>query len=148
MWAAGHLHQHQDQIQRVLQNTNVQQIHQVFTTAESQIADVQRQESSGMRGKLSWEDSSWRSCTLLHRDIYGHFTAKVYVFSDSVLCLGGKCLQFSESARVWEQDRISNFISFPEDREFDNLDGEPFVLEWKTVSQGTLQRSSSKRSKN
>ena len=35
------------------------------------------------------------------------------------------------TARIWEQDRISNIVATPEYRELDNLDGEPFVFKWK-----------------
>ena len=68
---------------------------------------------------------------MLHKDVHKQFTAKVHVFSDSVLCHSGKCPQQSESARVWEQDLISCFVSTPEHRELYNLDGEPFVVKWK-----------------
>ena len=57
MWAAVHLHQDQNQIQRVLRNTDVKQIHQIFTRKENQIADLQFEELVGQDGKLSWEES-------------------------------------------------------------------------------------------
>ena len=40
-----------------------------------------------------------------------------------MLCLGGKIRDYLESARIWEQDRISYFTSTPEYRELDNLSG-------------------------
>ena len=39
---------------------------------------------------LRGEERPWGSGTLLHKN-FKQFTAKVYVFSDSVLCLNGKC---------------------------------------------------------
>ena len=107
-----HLHEDQDQIQRVLRNLNVQEIQQIFTTKKTQIISLLQNELSGVHGHLNWDQSTWKSSTLSHNAIYKQFTATVYVFSDSVLCLGGKCPQDPGSAR--EQDSISNFVSLPE----------------------------------
>ena len=137
MWGAVHLHHVQDQMRRALRITDVEQIQQIFTTMENQIVDLQFKELAGPYGQLSWERSPCRSCTLFHNGIYEQFTAKVCVFSDSVLCLGGKCPQYPESTRVREQDRISNFGSTPEYQELDNLYGEPYVFEWKICPRNT-----------
>ena len=53
---------------------------------------------------------------------------KVYVFSDSVLCLG-KILENPQSNDAWEQDwdgcnLLKNY------RNFDRIDGEPMEFEW------------------
>ena len=90
----------------------VEQMHQIFTATENQIADLQHKEFYGMHGKLSWDDRG-------------------VCFPDSVLCFGGKCPQHFESARIWEEDRICHFVSTPDYRDLDYFDGEPFVLEWK-----------------
>ena len=82
-----------------------------------------------MHGQQSWKESPPKSCTPLHKDIYKQCTAKVYVFSDSVLCLGGK-YNILNQQEFGKQDRLCNFVSTPEYRELDNLTGEPFVLEW------------------
>ena len=142
MWAAAHMHDDQNQIQRAVGNMNVEQIQQKFITTEHQIADLLFGELAGLYGQFSWAESLWRSCTLLHKDIYKQFTAKVSVLADSVLRLGGKCPQYRESARFGEQDRISNFISTPEYRELDN----PLCSSGR-FSQSRLQSSFSKRSK-
>ena len=56
-------------------------------------------------------------------------TAKVYVFSDSVLCLGDRIAEFPRSVTSW-QDKIDWFTQSPEYRELDSVDGEPVVFEW------------------
>ena len=54
--------------------------------------------------------------------------AQVYVFSDSVLCLG-KIHENPQSHTAWE-DRLAWFKSSPEYRNFDRIDGEPMDFEW------------------
>ena len=93
----------------------------------------------GLHGQLRWEESPW-TCTLLHRKIYRQFTAKVYVFSDSVLCLGGQCPQYPASARVSEQKKISTSVSTSEYRELENLTGGPFVFELKVFPGHTTKQ--------
>ena len=65
---------------------------------------------------------------------------KVYVFSDSVLCLG-KVYENPQSNGAWE-DRLTWFKSSSENRTLDRIDGEPMEFEW-SIFQGfnTLQLS-------
>ena len=64
---------------------------------------------------------------------------KVYVFSDSVLCLG-KIHENAQSNDAWEQ-RLGWFKS-PEYRNFDRIDGEPMEFEWNIFpGYNTLQLS-------
>ena len=53
---------------------------------------------------------------------------KVYVFSDSVLCIG-KIHQNPESNTAWEQ-RLGWFKTSQEYRDLDRMDGEPMEFEW------------------
>ena len=53
---------------------------------------------------------------------------KVYVFSDSVLCLG-KIFENAQSNDAWEE-RLGWFKSSPEYRNLDRIDGEPMEFEW------------------
>ena len=65
---------------------------------------------------------------------------KVYVFSDSVLCLG-KIHENPQSNTAWEQ-RLEWFKTTPEYRNLDRIDGEPMEFEW-SIFRGfnTLQLS-------
>ena len=53
---------------------------------------------------------------------------KVYVFSDSVLCLG-KMNENPQSNMAWE-DRLTWFKSSLEYRTLDKIDSEPMEFEW------------------
>ena len=55
-------------------------------------------------------------------------TKEVYVFSDSVLCLG-KIFENLQSNDAWEE-RLGWFKSSPVYRKFDRIDGEPMEFEW------------------
>ena len=70
--------------------------------------------------------------------------AKVYVFSDSVLCLG-KVNQNPASNTVWEE-QLSWFKDSPQNRTLDTIDGEPMEFEW-NISQDSPHCSSSTKSK-
>ena len=56
------------------------------------------------------------------------FKAQVYVFSDSVLCLG-KVLQYPDSNEAWK-NRIAGVKSEKSYREYDGINGEPTEFEW------------------
>ena len=72
-----------------------------------------------------WEDSSWKYLSLLgDEQVISLHRTKVYVFSDSVLCLG-KIHENPQSNSAWEQ-RLDWFKSSPEYR----IDGEPMEFEW------------------
>ena len=65
---------------------------------------------------------------ILHGNNYFWWHAKVYVFSDSVLCLG-KVNQNPTSKAVWEE-KLSWFTNSPQYRTLDTIDGEPMEFEW------------------
>ena len=70
---------------------------------------------------IDWDQAPWMRSILLHEDAVNSSTVKVYVFSDSVLCLGG--VQSSAN-------RLDEFKQSTPHRELDNVDGEPIVFEW------------------
>ena len=143
--AAVHLHEVQDQIQRVLRNMDVEQIQQMFATTQNHIADLHQKELCVMHGQQSWKERPPKSCTPLHKDIYMQCTAKVYVFSDSVLCRGGKCNILNQQELVCQ---TGSAISY----QLQNTENWTTSLENLSCSsgrfsQGPRQRSFSKRSK-
>ena len=78
---------------------------------------------------INWEDSSRKQLSLvIEEQIISLSHAKVYVFSDSVLCLG-KVIQNPTSNTVWEE-KLSWSKSSPQYRTFDTIDGELMELEW------------------
>ena len=78
---------------------------------------------------INWEDSSWKHLSLVSdEEVISLSHAKVYVFSDSVLCLG-KVNENPQSYHAWE-DRLTWFKSSSQYRALDTIDGEPMELEW------------------
>ena len=53
---------------------------------------------------------------------------KVYVFSDSVLCLGK--MNENPQSNIAREDRLAWFKCSPEYRTLDGSDGEPMEFEW------------------
>ena len=76
-----------------------------------------------------WEDSSWKYLPLIgDEEVLSLLHTKVYVFSDSVLCLG-KMNENPQSNIAWE-DRSTWFKSSSEYRALDRIDGESMEFEW------------------
>ena len=74
-------------------------------------------------------DSSWKHLSLISdEEVISLSHAKVYVFSDSVLCLG-KVHQNPQSNTFCE-DKLMWFKSSPEYRALDAIDVEPMEFEW------------------
>ena len=60
--------------------------------------------------------------------VIGLQSAKVYVFSDSVLCLG-KVLQHPECNQAWK-DRVGGIRAEKDYSDFDDIKGESAEFEW------------------
>ena len=78
---------------------------------------------------INWDDSSWKHLSLIgDEEVISFSHAQVYVFSDSVLCLG-KLNENPQSNTVWE-DKLTWFKSSSQYRALDTIDGEPMEFEW------------------
>ena len=100
----------------------------------------EQDEISGME-RIGWENHSWKYMSLTGDErVINLQRTKVYVFSDSVLCLG-KIFENTQSNDAWEE-WLGRFKSSPVYRNLDRIDGEPMEFEWK-IFQGinTLQLS-------
>ena len=75
--------------------------------------------------KIQWRKNSWKQLSLIGDNLQ---RAKVYVFSDSVLCLG-KVHQHPESNEAWKK-RIEWIIIDKSYRDYDGINGEPTEFEW------------------
>ena len=79
--------------------------------------------------KIHWEKHSWKYLSLIGDEtIINLQRAKVYVFSDSVLCLG-RIHQHPESNEAWKK-RIGWITSSQNYRDCDGIKGEPTEFEW------------------
>ena len=113
-------------IQSVVKNHESLTLKQMFdVTAQL----VNNQEEINGLDKILYGKNSWTRLSLIdvERVIYLQPT-KVYVFSDSVLCLG-KILQHPESNEAW-QNRGAGIRSVKSFRDYDAITGESTEFEW------------------
>ena len=78
---------------------------------------------------IGWEKHSWKFLSLIGDERIINFQrTKVYVFSDSVLCLG-RIHQNPDSGEAWKK-RVQWITSSQSYRDFDGINGEPTEFEW------------------
>ena len=107
-------------------NTKDLTLKQMFDISTRLVSE--QDEISGVE-TIGWENHSWKYLSLIGDErVINLQRTKVYVFSDSVLCLG-KIHENPQSNGAWE-DRLGWFKSSPEYRNFDRIDGEPMEFEW------------------
>ena len=90
---------------------------------------MSEQEEINNLDKIHWERNSWKQLSLIGDEtVINLQRAKVYVFSDSVLCLG-KIHQHPESNEAWKK-RIEWITTDKSYRDNDGINGEPTEFEW------------------
>ena len=96
---------------------------QMFDTSE-QLMLEQSDEIYGVK-TINWEDSSWKYLSLVgDEQVISLLHTKVYVFSDSVLCIR---TQMSKTAWERQLDWSKDSLQY---RMLDTIDGEPMEFEW------------------
>ena len=79
--------------------------------------------------KIEYQRNTWTQLSLINDPVViGFQSAKVYVFSDSVLCLG-KVLQHPECNQAWK-DRVAGIRAEKDYSDFDDFKGESAEFEW------------------
>ena len=79
--------------------------------------------------KIHWKNHSWKQLSLIgDENVINIQREKVYVFSDSVLCLG-KIHSHAESNEAWKK-RIGWIVTDKSYRDYDGINGEPTEFEW------------------
>ena len=107
-------------------NTTDLPLKQMFDISTTLVSE--QDEISGVE-TIGWENHSWKYLSLIGDErVINLQRTKVYVFSDSVLCLG-KIFENPESNDAWEQ-RLGWLKSSSKYRNFDRIDGEPMEFEW------------------
>ena len=92
-------------------------------------AQLNDQEEIHGLDKIHWGKNSWRQLSLIGDEtVINLQRTKVYVFSDSVLCLG-RILQHPDSNEAWN-NRIARVKAEKSYRDYDGINGEPTELEW------------------
>ena len=90
---------------------------------------VGEQEVINNLDNILWGKNSWRKLSLIGDEtVINLQRTKVYVFSDSVLCLG-RILQHPESNEAWK-NRIAGVMSEKSYRDYDAINGESTEFEW------------------
>ena len=114
-------------IQSVVKNSEDLALKQMFHVT-AQLVNNQDEKSMAWT-KIQWEKYSWTRLSLIGDEtVINLQRTKVYVFSDSVLCLG-KVLQHPESNEAWK-NRVAGVRSEKSYREYDAINGEPTGFEW------------------
>ena len=113
-------------IQSVVKNHESLTLKQMFdVTAQL----VNNQEEINGLDKILWGKNSWTRLSLIDDEIVINLQrTKVFVFSDSVLCLG-KVLQHLEYNEAWK-NRIAGVTSDKGYRDYDAINGESTEFEW------------------
>ena len=108
-------------------NTEDLTMKQMFDISEK-LTTEQSDEIYGM-SSINWEDSSWKHLSLVGgEEVINLSHTKVYVFSDSVFCLG-KVHQNPQSNTVREE-KLTWFRSSSQYRALDTIDGKTMEFEW------------------
>ena len=81
----------------------VQKIQTILEKVQAQISNLEfrHQEICALSEQVDWTDCHWRNYSLLLKRIADEFKSMVSVFSDSVLCLGEKCPDHPDAARIF-----------------------------------------------
>ena len=113
-------------IQNFIKNYEDLTLKQMFDVTAQMVND--QEEINGL-DKILWGKNSWRKLSLIGDETVINFQrTKVYVFSDSVLCLG-RILQHPDSNEAWK-NRIAGVKAETIYRDYDGIDGEPTEFEW------------------
>ena len=110
-----------------IKNTEDLTMKQMFDTSEQLIAE-QSDEIFGIT-TIDWGDSAWNHLSLVgNEEVISLSHTNVYVFSDSVLCLGN-VNENPQSNVVWE-DKLTWFKSSSQYRTLDTIGGDQMEFEW------------------
>ena len=112
-------------IQSVVMNHEDLTLKQMFDVTAQIVHN--EEEISGL-DKVVYQKNSWTQLSLINDEVVIYLQrTKVYVFSDSVLCLG-KVLQHPESNEAWK-NRVAGDRSEKSYREYDAVNGESTEFE-------------------
>ena len=90
---------------------------------------VSEQDEINNLDNIQWGKNSWKQLSLIgDKTVINLQHTNVYVFSDSVLCLG-KIHQHPESNESWKK-RIEGITTDQSYRDYDGINGEPTEFEW------------------
>ena len=113
-------------MRNVLQNEEKITLKQMFDVTA---ATINNDEEVYCLDKIEYQRNTWTKLSLINDPVViGLQSTKVYVFSDSVLCLG-KVLQHPECNQAWK-DRVAGVRAERDYSDFDDIKGESAEFEW------------------
>ena len=113
-------------MRNVLQNEKRITLKQMF---EISAATINNDEEVYCLDKIEYQRNTWTKLSLINDPVViGLQSTKVYVFSDSVLCLG-KVLQHPECNQAWK-DRVAGVRAERDYSDFDDIKDESAEFEW------------------
>ena len=113
-------------IQNFIMNSRDLTLKQMFDVTAKLVGDHEKINNSD---NIHWRKNSWTRLSLIGDEtVISLQSTKVYVFSDSVLCLG-RILQHPDSHEAWKK-RIEGVITEKSYRDYDGINGEPTEFEW------------------
>ena len=90
---------------------------------------VNNQDEINGLDKILWGKDSWTRLSLIGDEtVINLQSSRVFVFSDSVLCLG-RVLQHPDSNEAWK-NRVAAVRSEKSYRDYDGINGEPTEFKW------------------
>ena len=119
--AAVHLGQDYTENLQSTKNQPLKSVRQLFQTTEKLIKD--QAEITGL-STIDWNQHMWRETSLLCDRAAHTMNSKTYVFSDSVLCLGGIS---TEPVQAW---KAKWYLEKSYLKDLDRIDGEQMEFEW------------------
>ena len=109
-----------------IMNSTVLTLKKMFDISEKLVSE---QEEINNVDNIYWKNHSWKQLSLIGDEtVINLQRARVYVFSDSVLCLG-RVHQHPESNEAWKK-RIEWIITDKSYRDYDGINGERTEFEW------------------
>ena len=113
-------------MQNVVKNQERLTLKQMFDVTAQMIHN---EEEIYCLDKIVYQKNSWTKLSLINDPVIINLQSiKVYVFSDSVLCLG-KVLQHPESNEAWK-NRVAGVRAERSYREYETVSGESTEFEW------------------
>ena len=113
-------------MQNVVKNEESLKLKQMFDVTARMILNA---EEIYCLDKIVYQKNSWTQLSLINDPvIISLHSTKVYVFSDSVLCLG-KVLQHPECNEAWK-NRVAGVRAERSYRDYDAINGESTEFEW------------------
>ena len=113
-------------IQNFIMNSRDLTLKHMFDITSKLVSD---QDEIKNLDNIQWGKNSWKHLSLIGDEtVINLQRTEVYVFSDSVLCLG-RVHQHPESNKAWKE-RVGWIVTDKSYRDYDGINGEPTEFEW------------------